>query len=497
MSLSNAEIEAVVRDLRPRLEGGRIERIDQPAPDRLILTVRHRAYLCWLLICTDPRASRLHLLTHRPETGPPAAGFCNAVRQRLTGAPVLALRQVPDDRVVVIESEERDRLMNPHRVCLVAELVGVGSNLILTDEDDRVLAALSREESERRTIAPGSTYVPLEPPRDLPARARENRFAGASGTDDPLALSRAIQAHYAEAEARARLDEKRATLVRRLTSALKRRRRRLRAIERDLRVAENAEQIRRRAELLAIALPRLERGQREVVVEDVFEPERPEVTIQLDPAVPPAENVERLFRRYKKAKAGRDRLAGRLQETKRQIAALETLRNAAREAGSEGELAEVQAAAGNVGLRPAQAPARRTVERRVGLRSFESADGLEILVARNARENERLTFSIVRGNDYWFHVVDWRGPHVVVRMPAGGDLPGETLLDAAHLAVHFSKARGAERAEVGYTRCKNVRRMKGGGPGRVSYSDGRTIRVRMEPGRLGRLLADRERRAPQ
>ena len=75
---------------------------------------------------------------------------------------------------------------------------------------------------------------------------------------------------------------------------------------------------------------------------------------------------------------------------------------------------------------------------RRGPRVFHSEDGREILVARSRRENERLTLSIARGNDYWLHLADWPGPHVVVRAPKG-EVGEGALLDAAHLAVHFSK----------------------------------------------------------
>ena len=91
MTLSTAEITAVVRDLKPRLEGGRIERMDQTEPDRLVLYVRNGPARYWLLICTHPRFSRLHLLTTRPARGRPASGFCKVLRQHATSAPLEAM----------------------------------------------------------------------------------------------------------------------------------------------------------------------------------------------------------------------------------------------------------------------------------------------------------------------------------------------------------------------------------------------------------------------
>lgn len=111
-----------------------------------------------------------------------------------------------------------------------------------------------------------------------------------------------------------------------------------------------------------------------------------------------------------------------------------------------------------------------------------------MLVARDRRENDELTFRIARGNDYWLHVLGWPGSHVIVRIPAGKSPSSDTLLDAAHLAVHFSKVRGTDFAEVICAQRKNVRRVKGAGPGKMNYSGATTLRVRVEPERLRRLL---------
>lgn len=494
MTLSMSEIEEVVQDLKPRLEGGRIERIDQPEPEHLILTIRNRGELYWLLLCAHRRFSRLHLLTTRPEQGEPAAGFCNAVRQHLTGSPVVRLRQVPRDRIVVIESSERDKLRRPHEACLVAELMGVGSNLILLDEDDRVLASLVREDSDRRRVVPGAPYEPPQAPEELPEAAFRNRFAGKSDPDDPLALSRAIQARYAEEEVEQRLDAVREEVAGPVREAERRLERRLRKIEQQQERAEKAETWRRKGELLKIALPELRKGRREVVVEDLFEPERPEVTIELDPALSPTENMRSYFERYKKALAAREQLAERELNTRERLRRVRELAQEVEAAESVEALNRLKEKSRRAGVLFPEDRPERPPEGRRGPRRFESADGIEILVARNKRENDRLTFTIAHGNDYWLHVRGWPGPHVVVRTPED-DLPQETLLDAAHLAIHYSRIRGTDYAEVAYTQVKHVRRLKGAPEGRVSYSNESVLPVRFERSRLERLMRSGEARA--
>lgn len=128
-----------------------------------------------------------------------------------------------------------------------------------------------------------------------------------------------------------------------------------------------------------------------------------------------------------------------------------------------------------------------------GVRIFYSKDGRMILVGKNAAENDRLSFEIARGEEWWFHVAHYQGSHVVVREenPEGkeaSELPPETLLDAMHLAVYFSKARGASRAEVTCSQVKYLRKKKGAPAGQVWVLEGKTIPVRIEKTRLERLL---------
>jgi predicted ribosome quality control (RQC) complex YloA/Tae2 family protein len=113
-------------------------------------------------------------------------------------------------------------------------------------------------------------------------------------------------------------------------------------------------------------------------------------------------------------------------------------------------------------------------------------------VGRGAAENDALTRSVARGNDLWLHARGVTGAHVVVRLDRGKAPDQETLLDAAHLAVHFSDARGEPQADVAYTRAKHVRKPKGAAPGAVVYAQEKVVLLRVEPARTERLLAEEE-----
>jgi predicted ribosome quality control (RQC) complex YloA/Tae2 family protein len=100
--------------------------------------------------------------------------------------------------------------------------------------------------------------------------------------------------------------------------------------------------------------------------------------------------------------------------------------------------------------------------------------------------NDSLTFHVARPFHVWFHARGVTGAHVVVPVEKNAELTNESLLDAAHLALYHSDAKGEPRGEVSYTQVKFVR--KGGAPGAVTYTREKTINLRVDDARLQTLL---------
>ena len=99
---------------------------------------------------------------------------------------------------------------------------------------------------------------------------------------------------------------------------------------------------------------------------------------------------------------------------------------------------------------------------RLPYRLFKSQHGEDIRVGKGGKDNHETTFRHARGNDYWLHVRDAPGAHVIVPCPGRGQEPHEeTLRDAAALAVHYSRLRGETLVDVSYTQRKNIRPVKG------------------------------------
>jgi predicted ribosome quality control (RQC) complex YloA/Tae2 family protein len=103
--------------------------------------------------------------------------------------------------------------------------------------------------------------------------------------------------------------------------------------------------------------------------------------------------------------------------------------------------------------------------------------GFEVIIGRNALQNERVTWQMARPEDLWLHAQGVPGSHVVIRT-AGRDVPDETIEQAAAWALWHSRARENAKAPVIVTRRRHLRKIKGGHPGQVRVLQYRSLTVR-------------------
>jgi predicted ribosome quality control (RQC) complex YloA/Tae2 family protein len=219
------------------------------------------------------------------------------------------------------------------------------------------------------------------------------------------------------------------------------------------------------------------------------------LVIELDPARPVVDQARALYDKARRLDDGRAITGTRLAAAQDELAACERI--AARLAAADAPMPAAELAAcrdelvARQALPGSRAPRRDRAQPEAApeFRRFVSAEGYPILVGRSNAENDRLTLRVANGNDLWLHVGGGRaGAHVIVRLPKQKTASLATLLDAATLAVHFSKARGERRVDVVYTQRKHVRKPKGLPAGAVVPTQTRAITVEADAERLRRLL---------
>lgn len=217
----------------------------------------------------------------------------------------------------------------------------------------------------------------------------------------------------------------------------------------------------------------LEKGAPFYDLENYYEPGTM-VRIPADPALSPSANAQKYYKDYRKKQVAEQKLTGFIAQAEAEAAYLDSVLDALSRSSTDAEISAIRAeltAGGYLRHRGKEKPAKalKPLE-------YQTADGFRILVGRNNVMNDKLTLKTAAGEDYWFHTQDTPGCHVV--LVTAGRAPSESALhDAAVLAAYNSKARASSNVPVDYTRVKFVKKPAGAKPGRVIYTDYKTIFV--------------------
>jgi predicted ribosome quality control (RQC) complex YloA/Tae2 family protein len=289
-------------------------------------------------------------------------------------------------------------------------------------------------------------------------------------------IADAARFYFDEVESRMLLEHAKLPLLRDLRSASKRLSERNKRLIREQKQAEDAERLGRLAQLLTSSGHKVDQRYDSVTVTDYFSDPPQELPVELDPAVTLRENIDRMFKRQQKAGRGKQIVAKQLAELHgREAAIAERIRRLQAIKDWDTWLAIVDRVATEQNRPAASQEAFGRVTPRYRTLTVE---GFEILIGRSSRENDTLTFQVAGPEDFWMHVADYSGSHVVVRNPAKlKSLPETVLLKAAQLAAFFSQARNSQKVEVHYTRRKYVSKPRRAKPGLVKLSDFGSILV--------------------
>jgi predicted ribosome quality control (RQC) complex YloA/Tae2 family protein len=268
---------------------------------------------------------------------------------------------------------------------------------------------------------------------------------------------------------------------------------RVEAIRVDLARGAEAEALASRARWFVAEAARAPRGARELTVTDWSSGEERAITLPLDPAKSAKAQIDAIFNRARRMQKGMEIARARSAAAEAAILLLDARLTAVRSAGSQEDLGAV------VGSPTATSPApprgrvpKGKPPKRRPYRLFRCAPGIVVFVGRSAADNDALTFRVARPQDLWLHARGVEGAHVVLPLDKGKAPSPEALVDAAHLAAHFSGYRSEASVEVQYATRGHVRKPRGSPPGLVVVEPARAMLVRMEPDRIARLLASEE-----
>ncbi len=491
--LSLRELQRAVRIIRPKILDAKLRRVVRPDAQKLVLTFEASSGKYHVLLSCGAENARL-CLTGRPEDVSLPGSFQEYLNAHLVGGVLEALDCPNDNRQVSLRLKSRS---GAH--VLIFSILGARSNIYLLDAEGRLMHSMRPTEETRNELKIGEAWAD---PRGT---------APSGGTDrwEKLPDEQYLEV-MAETYQQLELRCKAEMLARRIQQALRKEKafleRKLINLQEDLGEAKQAEEYRRKGELLKNVLHVIKPGEDRIVANDYETGEV--VEISLDPKLSPVANLESYFSRYQKQSRGAVLIQQQLEElgiSRNEIDAVERrLENALRGESPDIQALEELSALPVVhrlfhrrfhGKKPSpgtsRAASKKEVPARLLPKRYRTQDGLEIWVGRNDEGNDYLTTRLARGNDLFFHLEGYPGSHVVLRTEGRLDAPPKSLLDACELAVHYSKLKSADRADVHVAPIKNVKKPKGAKPGLVYVRSGRTIHLKRDPKRLQSILASR------
>ena len=485
--------------MRKHLQGGRLTNLEQLGGDRvLVLTIENKDELG----DTAPRELYLELMGRHSnltlvkdgrivDAIRHVSGDMSRVRQALPGLPfVPPPAQDKIDPAELTEealAERMTQLSGPLDKALAASIRGLSptaareiafratglhrtelSDLNIAELSGVICALFGRMPQMARPTAqmrPDGLMADVLP---FPYLSLE------TGLQKPYpTLSAALDAFYFGRDRRDRMNQKSQALKRLIKTHLERDEKKLALQEEELTASAKMEEYRVAGELLTAQAYLVPRGAETVQLPNFYDPQGGTVEIALDVALTPAQNAQKYFKRYRKARVAQDLAREQKEKTLKEIELLEQAMFDLEESETEQDMADVRKALEEGGIvKPAAGKGGKKKPRQPesAPMRFLAPDGTEIIVGKNSAQNDRVT-GAAKGTDTWLHAKDMPGSHVIVK--AEHPSP-DTLAMALRLAAWFSRGKGVS-VPVDYTLRKHVKKPGGSPAGFVIYTNQKTV----------------------
>jgi len=252
--------------------------------------------------------------------------------------------------------------------------------------------------------------------------------------------------------------------------------------------ATAADDFRESADILMANLYNIPSGSKEIMLPNLYSesPNDNQLTIYLEPRLSPLENARAYYTKYNKLKRAQESLREQLFQCTQDITYLDSILVAIEHGTLAAELLDIRLELINAGYIKPLTKRRMPTPPSMPL-TAKAPGGLTILIGKNNRQNDMVTFKQAQPNDIWFHTKDIPGSHVILRLAS--EEPSQSAIEAAaHLAAYYSKAGQSTKVPVDYTRRRYVKKPSGAKPGFVIYTHQQTIYITPDKNRVDSLL---------
>ena len=545
MSFDGFFLHHMVEELRRELVNGRIQKINQPFEQELVLQIRSNRQSHRLLLSAHPVFGRIQLTQTTFENPAQPSTFIMVLRKYLQGALIESIEQVENDRIVEMTVSNKNEIGDHIQATLIIEIMGKHSNILLVDKSSHkileVIKHVGFSQNSYRTLLPGSTYI--APPsteslnpftikdeklfeilqtQETTAKNLQSLFQGL-GRDTANELESILvseklstfrnffnqetkpcltETYFSPVSFANQVGEPFTSLSDLLDTYYKDK------AERD-RVKQQASELIRRVENeLQKNRHKLKKQEKELLATDNAEEfrQKGELLTTFLHQVPNDQDQVILDNYYtnQPITIALDKALTPNQNAQRYFKRYQKLKEAVKyltELIEETKatilyLESVETVLNQAGLEEIaeireeliqtgfiRRRQREKIQKRKKPEQYLASDGKTIIyVGRNNLQNEELTFKMARKEELWFHAKDIPGSHVVI---SGNLEPSdEVKTDAAELAAYFSQGRLSNLVQVDMIEVKKLNKPTGGKPGFVTYTGQKTLRVTPDPEKI-------------
>ena len=565
MALDGLVISNLTKEFNDLLLNGRINKINQPEADTIILVIKNNRTNYKLLLSANASYPLAYITEDNKQNPMVAPNFCMLLRKHLNSARIIGITQPSFERIIDFKIEHLNELGDTCIKHLIIELMGKHSNIIFTDDDNNIIDSIKHVgimTSSVREVLPGrkyfivhtqdklnplevdidsftshikssnkalykalyTTYTGISPliANEICARASIDSDTHTSELSDdviyhiynlfkhiiddikegnfipnivydgntpvefssiPLncytnyssvqneTISNTLYNFYNEREIINRINQKSADIRKIVSNAIERTVKKLDLQNKQLKDTVKRDKYKVYGELLTTYGYSVANGSKSVTVNNYYTNE--DITIPLDETLSAIDNAKKYFNKYNKLKRTFNALEIQIEESKNELAYLESISNSLDIARLEDDLIDIKEELmhteyiRNRNNNNSKKGAKNKKNNNAPLH-YLSSDGYHIYVGKNNTQNDELTFKFASNNDWWFHAKGMAGSHVIVKSN-NEELPDRVFEEAGSLAAYYSKAREQEKVEIDYIQKKHIKKPNNANPGFVIY----------------------------
>lgn len=241
----------------------------------------------------------------------------------------------------------------------------------------------------------------------------------------------------------------------------------------ELEECKEGEKYKKQGDLITSNIYAIERGMKRVELVDyeAYDEESGtfgKIVIELDTRLSPSANAQRMYKRYNKCKNAQRELTVQIEKAEQELGYIYSVFDALSHAENTSDLVEIRDELYTSGYASKMKNYRPTKKKNTSYMKFKTTDGYTVLCGKNNIQNEYITFNLASKSDYWFHVKNKPGSHVV--MLCNGEEPDSiNFTEAAEIAAYYSSVNESTNIAVDYTFARHVKKVQGANPGLVIY----------------------------